>query len=196
MKPSNWINPTARSNGPPPKYLSGFLKWALNGSFKVLVFSGIISIITGMMDVSAALILGLMIDSALTSTSEDLFEGKFLLYAASIAFFLILRPIIFAASTYMQTIVVTPNIFNLVLSRIHRWTLNQSVAFFDNDFAGRIAQKEMQTARAVSDVVVEVLQTVLFALASIVGATLMLFAVDKFLAATITHPPPASGTLK
>ena len=185
MKPSNWINPTAKSNGPPPKYLSGFLKWALNGSFKVLVFSGIISIITGMMDVSAALILGLMIDSALTSTSEDLFEGKFLLYAASIAFFLILRPIIFAASTYMQTIVVTPNIFNLVLSRIHRWTLNQSVAFFDNDFAGRIAQKEMQTARAVSDVVVEVLQTVLFALASIVGATLMLFAVDKFLAATL-----------
>ena len=185
MKPSNWINPTAKSNGPPPKNLSGFLKWALSGSFTVLVFSGMISIITGMMDVSAALILGLMIDSALTSTSENLFEGKFLLYAASIAFFLILRPTIFAASTYMQTIVVTPNIFNLVLSRIHRWTLNQSVTFFDNDFAGRIAQKEMQTARAVSDVVVEVLQTVLFALASIVGATLMLFAVDKFLAATL-----------
>ena len=185
MKPSNWINPTAKSNGPPPKHLSGFLKWALSGSFTVLVFSGMISIITGMMDVSAALILGLMIDSALSSTSGNLFEGKFILYAASIAFFLILRPTIFAASTYMQTIVVTPNIFNLVLSRIHRWTLHQSVTFFDNDFAGRIAQKEMQTARAVSDVVIEILQTVLFALASIVGAALMLFAVDKFLAATL-----------
>ena len=92
MKPSNWINPTAESNGPPPKHLSGFLKWALNGSFTVLVFSGMISIITGMMDVSAALILGLMIDSALSSTSGNLFEGKFILYAASIAFFLILRP--------------------------------------------------------------------------------------------------------
>ena len=80
MKPSNWINPTAKSNGPPPKHLSGFLKWALSGSFTVLVFSGMISIITGMMDVSAALILGLMIDSALTSTSGNLFEGKFLLY--------------------------------------------------------------------------------------------------------------------
>ena len=42
--------------------------------------------------------------------------------------------------------------------------VDQSVTFFDNDFAGRIAQKEMQTARAVSDVVMEVLQTVLLLL--------------------------------
>ncbi len=185
MKPQNWINATAPASGPPPKDLSKFLRWCLHGSFKVLSLSGLVSIITGMMDVSAALILGLMIDTALSSNGDNLFEGKFLLYAGSIIFFLILRPFIFAASSYMQTIVVTPNVFNLVLSRIHRWTLDQSVTFFDNDFAGRIAQKEMQTARAVSDVVVEILQTVLFALASIVGATLMLFAVDKYLAATL-----------
>ena len=108
-----------------------------------------------------------------------------MLYAGSIAFFLVLRPTLFAASSYMQSIVVTPNVSNLVLSRIHRWTLDQSVTFFDNDFAGRIAQKEMQTARAVSDVVMEILQTVLFALASIVGASLMLLAVDEVLAATL-----------
>ena len=63
--------------------------------------------------------------------------------------------------------------------------LDQSVTFFDNDFAGRIAQKEMQTARAVSDVVMEILQTVLFALASIVGASLMLLAVDEVLQTTL-----------
>ena len=78
----------------------------------------------------------------------------------------------------MQTNVVTPNVSNLVLSRLHRWTLGQSVQFFDNDFAGRIAQKEMQTARAVTDVVVEILHTVLFALASVIGAALMLTSVD------------------
>ncbi|MDT2034122.1 MAG: ABC transporter ATP-binding protein, partial [Planktomarina sp.] len=55
--------------------------------------------------------------------------------------------------------------------------------FFDNDFAGRIAQKEMQTARAVTDVVVEILHTVLFALASVIGAALMLTSVDVSLAA-------------
>ena len=185
MKPSTWINPSAKANGPPPKYLSGFLIWSLSGSFRVLSLSGLVSILTGMMDVSAALILGLMIDSALASSGGNLFDGNFMLYAGSIAFFLVLRPALFAASSYMQSIVVTPNVANLVLSRIHRWTLDQSVTFFDNDFAGRIAQKEMQTARAVSDVVMEVLQTVLFALASIVGASLMLLAVDEVLAATL-----------
>ena len=185
MKPSTWINPSAKANGPPPKYLSGFLIWSLSGSFKVLSLSGLVSILTGIMDVSAALILGLMIDSALASSGDNIFDDNFMLYAGSIAFFLVLRPTLFAASSYMQSIVVTPNVSNLVLSRIHRWTLDQSVTFFDNDFAGRIAQKEMQTARAVSDVVMEILQTVLFALASIVGASLMLLAVDEVLAATL-----------
>jgi ATP-binding cassette subfamily B protein len=52
------------------------------------------------------------------------------------------------------------------------------VTFFDNDFAGRISQKEMQTARAVTDVVVEMLQTVFFALSSVFGAVLLLGTVD------------------
>ena len=45
---------------------------------------------------------------------------------------------------------------------------------FENDFAGRIAQKEMQTARAATDVVIEIIHTILLALASVVGAALML----------------------
>ena len=74
--------------------------------------------------------------------------------------------------------IVSPNIFNLILSRLHRWTLGQSVTFFENDFAGRIAQKEMQTARAATDVVIEIIHTILLALASVVGAALMLTTVN------------------
>ena len=66
----------------------------------------------------------------------------------------------------------------LVLSRLHRWTLGQAVTFFDNDFAGRIAQKQMQAARAVTDVATEVINTVCFALASVIGSAVFLVAVD------------------
>jgi ABC-type multidrug transport system fused ATPase/permease subunit len=66
----------------------------------------------------------------------------------------------------------------LVLSRLHRWTLGQAVTFFDNDFAGRIAQKQMQAARAVTDVATEVINTVAFALASVIGSVLFLLAID------------------
>ena len=48
--------------------------------------------------------------------------------------------------------------------------------------------RDRQTARAVTDVVVEILQTVLFALASLIGAALMLLSVNITLAiALIIH---------
>ncbi|MCB2139644.1 MAG: ABC transporter ATP-binding protein, partial [Rhodobacteraceae bacterium] len=73
---------------------------------------------------------------------------------------------------------VGPNLTPLVLSRLHRWTMGQAVTFFDNDFAGGIAQKQMQTARAVTDVATEFINTVCFALASLVGSAIFLLAID------------------
>ena len=102
--------------GPPPQNLSGFFRWALSGSFRVLTLSGIASILAGVMEVSAVLLLGFMIDAALSSSSYDPLSNQVWLFAAGIIFFLVIRPIIFGISSYMQTVVVTPNIFNLVLS--------------------------------------------------------------------------------
>ncbi len=182
MSPSNWIDHMAPSSGPPPKTVGKFFHWGLRGSLKILSVSALTSILTGVVEVSAVLMLGLCIDAALASSPENPLGDEIWLFAAGLLFFLVLRPLIFGAFSYMQTVVVTPNVFNLVLSRLHRWTLGHSVQFFDDDFAGRIAQKEMQTARAVTDVVVEVLHTVLFALASVVGATLLLTAINPTLA--------------
>ena len=182
MTPSNWIDHMAPSNGPPPKALGKFFRWGLQGSFKVLSISALTSILTGVVEVSAVLMLGLCIDAAIASSPEKPLGDEISLFAVGLLFFLVLRPLIFGAFSYMQTVVVTPNVFNLVLSRLHRWTLGHSIQFFDDDFAGRIAQKEMQTARAITDVVVEVLHTVLFALASVVGATLLLSEIHPSLA--------------
>jgi ATP-binding cassette subfamily B protein len=183
MTPSNWIDHMAPADGPPPATLRGFFQWSLTGSFQILTLSGVTSILTGVTEVSAVLMLGMLVDAALASSPQNPLGDQIWLFAAGVVFFLVLRPIFFGVFSFMQTNVVTPNVFNLVLSRLHRWTLGQSVQFFDNDFAGRIAQKEMQTARAVTDVVVEILHTVLFALASVIGAALMLTSVDVSLAA-------------
>tara|TARA_B100000768_G_scaffold16256_1_gene14917 strand:- start:1021 stop:2844 length:1824 start_codon:yes stop_codon:yes gene_type:complete len=172
----------APADGPPPTTLRGFFHWSLTGSFQVLTLTGVTSILTGVIEVSAVLILGMLIDAALAASPQNPLGDQVWLFVAGVVFFLVLRPIIFGVFSFMQTIIVAPNVFNLVLSRLHHWTLGQSVQFFDNDFAGRIAQKEMQTARAVTDVVVEILHTVLFALASVIGAALMLTSVDVSLA--------------
>jgi ATP-binding cassette subfamily B protein len=56
------------------------------------------------------------------------------------------------------------------------------VTFFDDDFAGRIAQKQMQAARAVTDVASETINVVAFAIASLVGSVLLLTAINVWFA--------------
>ena len=178
MNPANWINHKEKARGSPPSSVFSFFYWALRGSFPVLILSGLVSIITGLIEVSAVVLLGLLIDAALASSVDNPISNQVLLLALGLSFFLIIRPLVFGAFSYTQTVIVSPNIFNLILSRLHRWTLGQSVTFFENDFAGRIAQKEMQTARAATDVVIEIIHTILLALASVVGAALMLTTVN------------------
>jgi ATP-binding cassette subfamily B protein len=59
------------------------------------------------------------------------------------------------------------------------------VTFFDNDFAGRISQKQMQAARAVTDTATEVINTVCFALASVIGSVVFLLAIDIWVAVAL-----------
>ncbi len=178
MKPSTWIDPFAGAKGSPPRTLWPFMRWSLSGSEIALGVAAVVSVIAGIVEVMAALILGKVVDAALGSPADQVFSDQTGVLLFSLLFFIVLRPLIFGANSYLQSIVVAPNVFNLVLSRLHRYTLGQSVTFFDDDFAGRIAQKEMQTARALTDSVVEIVQTVLFALASVIGAVLMLGTVD------------------
>ena len=185
MNPSNWINHKQVAKESPPTSTLNFFYWALKGSFPVLFFCSLISILTGLIEVSAVIILGLLIDAALASSNENPISSQVFLLALGLLFFLVIRPIVFGVFSYTQTVVVSPNIFNLILSRLHRWTLGQSVTFFENDFAGRIAQKEMQTARAATDVVIEIIHTILLALASVVGAALMLTTVNVTLSISL-----------
>jgi ATP-binding cassette subfamily B protein len=178
MKPADWIDAFAPATTPPPRRLAAFFKWTLNGAWPALSVGGVLSIAAGVVEVMAALLLGWVVDAALSSSPENVFTDQSGMLIGAMLFFLILRPLFFGGSSLMQSIVVVPNVFNLVLARLHRYTLGQSVGFFDNDFAGRISQKEMQTARALTDVVVEMIHTVLFALASFVGAVLLLGTVD------------------
>ena len=88
------------------------------------------------------------------------------------------RPLFFAVSAYIQSVILTPGIRTLVATRVHRWTLGHSKTFFENDFAGRVAQKEVQAANALTDVVVESIHTVLFALTSVIAAVVIISIID------------------
>ena len=179
MKISDWINPFHPADGPPPQDLGAFMRWCLSGAWPVLWLAAFLSAAAGAMEAGTAWILGRVIDATISAGPERFFEGSSLaLVLGAVAFFLVARPVLFALSAASNAIMVQPNVNPLVLSRLHRWTLGQNVGFFDDDFAGRIAQKQMQAARAVTDVAAEVINVVAFALASLVGSVALLLAID------------------
>ena len=166
------------ADGPPPRSLGAFMNWSLRGSWPMLIIAGILSSLAGVTEVVSALILGWVIDAAIGSGPDRFFADHWPLITVFILFYMVLRPIAFGVSSASNSIIVGPNVLPLVLSRLHRWTLGQAVTFFDNDFAGRIATKQMQAARAVTDVATEVINTVCFALASVIGSVVFLLVID------------------
>jgi ATP-binding cassette subfamily B protein len=178
MRLANLIDAFRPADGPPPETLRAFLAWCLKGALPVLAVAAALSAAAGTLEVVTALLLGQVIDTALASDPDSFFAEEWLLLLGFALFFVGLRPLVFGLSSAANSIVVGPNINPLVLSRLHRWTLGQSVTFFDDDFAGRIAQKQMQTARAVTEVTVETVNVVFFALASLIGSALLLTTID------------------
>ncbi|MEJ6638947.1 MAG: ABC transporter ATP-binding protein [Octadecabacter sp.] len=169
------IDSQQEADGPPPQTLARFFRWALTGAWPVIFLAGFISALAGATEVLTMYLLGRVVDVASSTAPIGDSIG---LFALAIFLLMVLRPVLFGVSASFQSVVIGPNLFTLVVGRLHRWTLGQAVTFFDNDFAGRIAQKQMQMARSLTEVVIETVNAVLFALASVLGAAFLVSAVD------------------
>jgi len=184
MRPEQMIDAFRPAEGPPPTTLYRFMHWALQGAYPALFLAAALSALAGAMEAGTAWILGRVIDTATAAGPESFFTAENIgIITAAVLFFLVARPIFIGASSAATSIIVAPNVDTLVLQRLNRWTLGQSVNFFDNDFAGRIAQKQMQAARALTEVTVEMINMVTFALASLIGAVLLMAGIDLRIAA-------------
>ncbi|MGV8985750.1 MAG: ABC transporter ATP-binding protein [Cypionkella sp.] len=172
------IAPFRPTDLPPPARPVRFFLWALQGAWAGVLWATFWSAAAGSLEAVSATILGRVIDAAGSSTPATVFQTHWPLFAIFVGFYLIVRPLIFGINTSALALTIEPNLFPLILSRLHRWTLGHSVTFFDNDFAGRIAQKQMQTARAATDVVSGSVETIAFAAASVVGSVALMVAIN------------------
>ncbi len=171
--PNKWIAPFQAADGPPPQTLVAFMRWALAGSWPAVGLASAFSVLAGVFEVVSALILGWLIDAALMSTPGVFFSENAGLVVGVVAYFLLVRPIVLGLAGVTQSVIVGPQIYPLILSRLNKHTTGQAVTFFDDDFAGRIAAKEMQAARSLTDVVIEFIHAGVFALATVVGSILL-----------------------
>ena len=163
------------ADGPPPATLARFYNWALSGAWRVIGLAAFISALAGATEVLAMFLLGQVVDIAVSG--QPLRENAAVLILA-VFLLMVLRPALFGLSASFPSVVIGPNLFTLVVGRLHRWTLGQAVTFFDNDFAGRIAQKQMQVARSITETVIETVNAVLFALATVLGTAVLIVTID------------------
>lgn len=179
------IDAFAPADTPPPSALGPFIRWSVQGAWPILFLAAFLSALVGVTEVISALLLGQIIDAVVGTAPSAFMATHWGLLLTFVLFFIVLRPLAFGISAASNSIVVQPNVFVLVQARLNRWTLGQPVTFFDNDFAGRIAQKQSQTARALTDVANEAINTLAFALASIIGSVVLLLTIDGWIALSL-----------
>ncbi len=179
---ANLIDAFARAEGPPPDRLGRFLRWALKGAFPAIMLGLVVSVAVGATEVGAAAVIGWLIDLAQAEGPAGLFVTNWHWLLGAAAFFLVLRPALMGFGAALNAVALGPNLYPLVLSRLNRHTLGQSLSFFDDDFAGRIAQKQQQTARAITDTVSESVNTLGLAVTAIVGAAVVVGSINLWLA--------------
>ncbi len=70
--------------------------------------------------------------------------------------------IVLAMGRLIEEQVLVPNFFTLARWQSHSHIIRQSLSFFQNDLAGRIAQKVFQSGHALGDMMIALIQTIGF----------------------------------
>src|SRR5215510_8771230 len=91
---------------------------------------------------------------------------------------LIARPFIFVAYEVTKSQVLSPPFQARVRWQTHRYMLRQSLGFFQNDFAGRVANKLMQTAPAMRDSILQLSDAAVFVAVQWLSAVALFWAAD------------------
>jgi ATP-binding cassette, subfamily B, multidrug efflux pump len=117
-----------------------------------------------------------------TSTPQRLLaeSGHWLLAIALIL--VVIRPAALMAQNLLANQAIAANVANLIRWQNHWHVARQTWGFFQNDFAGRIANKVMQTGPALRESLVALLTGVWYILVYGSSALLMLAAADRRLA--------------
>ena len=166
----------------PPRQLWPFLCEYLLPFKNIFWFLGCFSAVVAAIEVGLIWYLGRLI-TLLSDTTPAVFWTAYKVELISVAVFILaLRPLIQAINTLLQNNAMLPNVGTLVRYRAHRHVLGQSVSWFENDFAGRIANRIMQTPPATGEVVFQAFDAVTFSIAYLIGAIFLLAGADPRLA--------------
>lgn len=148
----------------PPSTLFAFLKHYAEGSKSYLALMSILTGAVAVLEVSLFGFLGEIIDILNSTTPSQLLDIHGEIFIKYGLIVLIILPITVLARAMVIHQTLLGNFPMRVRWLAHRYLLGQSVLFYQNEFAGRIATKVMQTALAVRESIMKLLDVLLYIL--------------------------------
>jgi ATP-binding cassette subfamily B multidrug efflux pump len=153
---------SAGEAGMPPATLSGFIWFYTKSFWPWIAFTSMLAALVAVIEVSLFAFLGSVVDWLAKTSPDTVFQDyswQLLLLAGLV---LLLHPLL----NFIYELIVHQTLMGNYPMRIrweaHRYVLRQSLEFFQNDFAGRIATKVMQAALAVRETVLKTADVFVF----------------------------------
>ncbi|EDZ41251.1 MAG TPA: ABC transporter ATP-binding protein [Rhodobacteraceae bacterium] len=165
----------------PPQKLWPFMMVYSQPFKQVFWYAGIMSVIVAVVEIWLISYMGRVVDILQGDPALvwQTYGTEFLIVSL---FILFIRPIMQGIDVALLNNTILPNFGTLIRWRAHKHVLRQSVGWFENDFAGRIANRIMQTPPAAGEAVFQVFDAITFSLAYVTGSAILLANADPRLA--------------
>ena len=151
--------------------------------------------LSGAVDAALYWSVGWLIDILDTAGPAGLFSAHWRELAALFVLIGVVRTLVMIANAVIEQQVIVPPFFQMVRWQSFRRVIEQPYAFYQNDFAGRIATKIMQGGEAVGDFIIAVLQTFWSFLTFLVLAATILSTLDPAMGLVLAAWAAAYGVV-
>src|SRR5688572_15730050 len=118
------------------------------------------SLAVALLDTVIPLFIGRLVSLMEAQDRMAALEREWPLLAGMIALVLIVRPLVLLIDVAIRHNALIPGVTSLIRWQSHWHVIRQSWPFFQNDFAGRIANRVMQTANALRESVMAAIRAV------------------------------------
>ena len=163
----------------PPGTLLAFYRHFIEPVWPVFGLLLIVGSIGSAIEVALQSFIGSLVDQMRVAQTPENFVGNHLWQLIGMAFVaLILRPLVSTLHDLVKNQMIASPFQTRIRWDTHRYVLRQSLGFFQNDFAGRVANKIMQNAPAVRESVVNLVDSLWYAAVQFIGAFVLFAAAD------------------
>jgi len=166
-------------DGMPPQSVWRFYVFYLRQVWPVFAAALVVGFGVALVEVSLFGFIGSIVDMAKGAPVADFFRlhGNELMWMGFVA--LIARPVLIGLHDLLVNQAIVPNLTNRIRWQNHRYVIRQSLGFFQNDYAGRIANRIMQTSGALRESAVQIVDAIWY-VAIYTGSAIVMFAKADF----------------